>query len=357
MSDLTSNASVQSSAQDSETQTQPSHAMGIHLTKVTTSEPYYHEFYPLSTPGVDFIIASSDLVSCRFAMCSTKLAFHPEVFSSTNRAKIQWCAGLPLILMDRSKEVIEIILACLDSSLVPDLSGYKFDDLLGALEAVTSRNALEHVERLCLLALGAYYKLKPIHVFALAESYGCTWMAKLASEFTLALDIDLPEHKRLLSSEAYGALEELHSYRRKQARQILNRLRLPLILHRSNCEPDRLAEFWKSSLGRIKRAAWNSLADLDMRKLFSSELKKASSILQCTECLHSICCLVDQADQDFKMIRCWALPTSYVSASNLPHPFGYRQKYELVIYTNHQVADVAHSLAPILDEVKLSLLK
>ncbi|EGF99875.1 uncharacterized protein MELLADRAFT_112334 [Melampsora larici-populina 98AG31] len=339
MSSLTSNASMESSARDLVTASQLSHASRVPLTNGNAAESYYHQAYPLSTPGVDFILASSDIVSCRFAISSTKLAFQPEVFSRIDRAKIQVYAGLPLIMMDGSKEVIEIILACLDPSLVPDLSHYKFDDLVSALEAVASRSALEHVERLCLLALGAFYKLKPIHVFALAEIYGCAWMAKLASEFTLALDIDLPQHKRLLSIEAYDALDELHSYRRKQARQILNRLRLPLISHRSQCNPDQLAEIWKSSLGRIKRAAWNSPADLDMRELFSKELNKASDLLQCTECLHSIYCLVDQADQEFKMIRCWALPTSNVSTLEFPYPFGYRQKYELVIYTyNHQVA-------------------
>lgn len=310
---------MESSSPGFKTRTQTSHTSCFSPKSVKTGEPYYHHRYPLSTPGVDFILASSDLVSCRFAMSSSKLAFQPEVFSRTNRAKIQWSAGLPLILMDGSKEVVEIILACLDSNLVPDLSGYKFDDLVSALEAVASRCELEHVERLCLLALGAYYKLKPIHVFALAEIYGCTWMAKLASEFTLALDIDLPENKRLLSSDAYDALDELHSYRRKEARQILHHLRLPMITHRSNCAPDQLAEIWKSSLGRIKRAAWNSPADLDMRQLFSKELEKASSVLCCTQCLHSMYCAADQADQEFSMIRRWALPTSSIVSTLIHH--------------------------------------
>ncbi|KAH9814104.1 hypothetical protein DFH28DRAFT_972249 [Melampsora americana] len=309
MSSLTFVAPVQSSSEASKPEAQLTQALGFPIQKIKTNQSYYHQGYPLETSGVDFILASSDLISCRFAISSTKLAFHPEVFLSDKRATLQICAGLPLIQMVGSKEVIEILLACLDPYLLPNLSGYQFDHLVSALEAVASRYELEHVERLCLLAIGAHYKLKPIHVFALAEIYGCTRMAKLASEFTLALDIDLPEHKCLLSIEAYEALDELHSYRRKQARQILNRLRLPLFTHQSKCEPDQLTKVYNSALGRIKRAAWNSTADLKMRDLFSKEVEKLSSVLKCTECLHLIDSLVDQADQEFSIIRSWALPT------------------------------------------------
>lgn len=145
MPPLTSIGSMESgcSAEDLTVQPHPSNALGFPITDIKASEPYYHECYPLSAPGVDYILASSDLVSCRFAISSTKLAFQPEVFTSTYRAKIQWCAGLPLILMNASKVVIEIILACLDSSLVPDLSEYKFDDLGQSVLCYTTVHLLE----------------------------------------------------------------------------------------------------------------------------------------------------------------------------------------------------------------------
>ncbi|EGF99910.1 uncharacterized protein MELLADRAFT_73299 [Melampsora larici-populina 98AG31] len=301
------------SAQDLKPQPQSSRILGFPLTiNIKSSEPYYHTSYSLSRPGVDLILASSDRIPCRFAISSTELAFHPEVLTRTNRVKIQFDAGLPLIQLDASKEVIEIILACLDSGLVPDLSGYTFDDLVGALEAVAGQYELEHVERHCLLAIGAYYKLKPIHVFSLAVIYGCTWMAKLASGFTLALDISLPQHKCLLSSEAYDALTELHTYRRKKAREILNQLRLPVIINHQaqNCSQVQLIEFWKPLISRVKRLSWNSQTNLKIKQLFTNELKKASIEVHCNECLNLMDSLVDQADLEFDLVRSWALPTS-----------------------------------------------
>lgn len=315
MPHLTSVGLMGNPSQDLKTQLQTSRALGFPVTKIKASEPYYHESYPLTRPGVDLILASSDLVPCRFAISSTKLTFRPELLTRTNRAKIQSYAGLPVIQLDGSKEVIEIILACLDSRLVPDLSEYEFDDLVGVLEAVASRYELEHVERRCLLAIGAYHKLKPIHVFSLAEIYGCKWMAKLASKSTLALDISLPQHKCLLSSEAYDSLIELHSFRRQKAREILNQLRLPLIInHQSkNCSQVELTAFWKPSIARVKILSWNSLTSLHIKQLFSTELEKASVEVHCTECLDLIESLVDQADSEFDLVRSWALPTSVSS--------------------------------------------
>ncbi|EGG03395.1 uncharacterized protein MELLADRAFT_117302 [Melampsora larici-populina 98AG31] len=328
MSSITFIASMESSAQLSKTQPQPKPVFALPIIPVKANEPYYHESYPITTPGVDLILASSDLISCRFAISSRKLAFQPEVFSRTDRVNIELSLGVPLVQMDGSKEVVEIILSCLDSNLIPDLSAYKFDDLVSALEAVAGGLELEKVERLCLLAIGSYYKSKPVHVFALAEIYECDWMAKLASEETLPLDITLSEHKRLLSSEAYDALLELHSYRRKEARRILSNLRIPLSFsHPSNCEPSHIENFWKSSLGRLKRAALNSSADLNMKRLFSPELEKAASLLPCSSCRQLVSCFAELAAIEFSQVRRWVLPTSSnFSDSSLPtHEASFKQ--------------------------------
>ncbi|EGG09957.1 uncharacterized protein MELLADRAFT_103808 [Melampsora larici-populina 98AG31] len=268
MSSITLMTSMNNSTQPPNPQTEPTHTLP------PIQAPYYHPSYPLTTPGVDIILCSSDLISCRFAICSSRfdsLQAH-ELISSHHPISIDF--EFPLIKLNQTKEVIEIILLCLDLKMKPDLTIYTFDQLVSALEAVASREELAKVERLCLLAIGTYYKTKPIQVFALAEIYEYDWMARLASEYTLSLDINLPIHKCLLSIEAFNALNELHSFRRIQARDILDTLTLPIYEphHPTHCNPTELIKFWNRSLTRLKRIVWNSRANLNLNQILLTEL-------------------------------------------------------------------------------------
>ncbi|KAH9819081.1 hypothetical protein DFH28DRAFT_886969, partial [Melampsora americana] len=282
-------------------------------------QSYYHPSYPIFNPDRDLILESSDLIPCRFAICSKKFNIEPELFSR-HPHQIQLNLKFPLIKLNQSKEVIEVILFCLDSKILPDLSLYTFDTLVSALEVVAGRLELIHVERLCLFAIGAYYKTKPVQVFALAEIYGCDWMMKVSSEFTLSLNINLPKHKSLLSSEAYQALVEPHSNRRRRAREILNSLRFPIPFpnHPSSCQPNQFQEFWKGSFIRLNRIIWISQADLSLKEIFLTELQRSKILLDCDECVKLMKRVFTLADQEFSKLRTWSLPTSNSSQFGLP---------------------------------------
>lgn len=103
---------------------------------VQLAEPYYHHAYPASAPGVDLILASSDRQSCHFAIACAKLSCHPTLFVYPSRSKTLARTGIPIVHLDESKEIIEIILICVNPDVVPDLSPYNFNHLRKFFECI-----------------------------------------------------------------------------------------------------------------------------------------------------------------------------------------------------------------------------
>lgn len=58
-------------------------------------------------------------------------------------------------------------------------------------------------------------------MFTLDEKYGCTWLAELASNHTLSLEINHPDCKSLLARQYFDAFVKLHSHQRLWAPQLL----------------------------------------------------------------------------------------------------------------------------------------
>ncbi|PLW20305.1 hypothetical protein PCANC_08492 [Puccinia coronata f. sp. avenae] len=276
---------------------------------------YYHpSYHPADSPDADLVLASADKISCWFAINRAHLFCHDDAFRSVGLELITPDTNLPLVKLGESRAVIEVILSCLQADTIPDFGHLDFRVLMSALEAAADKYRLVHMEKICLLAMGAYCKTHPVEVYTLASHYSCRWLTEAASEHTLSLDINQPEYQDILSSENHSALLELHHHRIEMAKMIVRSLQIGAQgghEHRAELET-----FWANAmeviLSKIVRP------DVDFKALFTPELHAA--LLQfpsCARCYASLVKLQNRAEKEWATVRKSVLSTPSTASSHL----------------------------------------
>ncbi|KAH9455866.1 hypothetical protein MJO28_005902 [Puccinia striiformis f. sp. tritici] len=271
------------------------------LPTLRSKSAYYHpNYHPADSGNVDLVLASSDKISCWFAISRAQLFCHDDAFRSVGLELITPDTNLPLVKLGESRAVIEVILSCLEADTIPDFGHLDFRVLMSALEAAADKYQLVHMEKICLLAMGAYCRTHPVEVYTLASHYSCRWLTEAASEHTLSLDINQPEYRDILSSENHSALLELHRHRLEAAKRIIRSL---TISHHSGHEHrQELTTFWKKSAQRIESKITG--ADPDFKNLFGSELQSAlNEFPNCARCYASLIKLQNRAEKDWSTVR------------------------------------------------------
>ncbi|EGF99415.1 uncharacterized protein MELLADRAFT_73412 [Melampsora larici-populina 98AG31] len=261
------------------------------LSALRTSAAYYHPAYPANSPDVDLVLASSDHVPCWFAVNKSKLFCHTDTFRSVGLEQLTPDNNLPLVQLGESRDVIEVMLACLEADSLPDFGKLDFRVIVSALEAAADKYRLIHTEKICLLALGAYCATNPVEVYTLASHYYCRWLAEAASEHTLNLDITQPDYQDILTSENYIPLLDLHQSRIQSAKLIIQNQAIES--HGDKCDISKLQAFWADASLRIISRITSPALDID--QLFEPEMKLA--VQELSPCLNCYSILVQIRDQ------------------------------------------------------------
>ncbi|KNZ52030.1 uncharacterized protein VP01_3720g1 [Puccinia sorghi] len=280
------------------------------LPTLRSKAAYYHpNYHPADSPNVDLVLASSDKISCWFAISRAQLFCHDDAFRSVGLELITPDTNLPLVKLGESRAVIEVILSCLQADTIPDFGHLDFRVLMSALEAAADKYRLVHMEKICLLAMGfptlnvqyrAYCKTHPVEVYTLASHYSCRWLTEAASEHTLSLDINQPKYRDILSSENHSDLLELRRYRIETAKTIVRSLQIGSQSgHEHRAE---LEQFWvravESIVGKIQ---W---PDVDFKTLFAPELHNALlEFPSCARCYAALVKLQNRAEKEWLTIR------------------------------------------------------
>ncbi|WAR54455.1 hypothetical protein PtB15_4B72 [Puccinia triticina] len=271
------------------------------LPTLRSKSAYYHpSYHPADSPNVDLVLASSDKISCWFAISRAQLFCHDDAFRSVGLELITPDTNLPLVKLGESRAVIEVILSCLQADTIPDFGHLDFRVLMSALEAAADKYRLVHMEKICLLAMGAYCQTHPVEVYTLASHYSCRWLTEAASEHTLSLDINQPKYRDILSSENHSALLELHRYRTEAAKTILRSLQISAQSgHEHRAE---LESFWARSAATIETKILRP--DTDFKALFTPELHNALiQFPSCARCYAAIVRLQNRAEKDWLAVR------------------------------------------------------
>ncbi|KAA1081384.1 hypothetical protein PGT21_034996 [Puccinia graminis f. sp. tritici] len=286
------------------------------LPTLRSKSAYYHpNYHPADSPNADLVLASSDKISCWFAISRAQLFCHDDAFRSVGLELITPDTNLPLVKLGESRAVIEVILSCLQADTIPDFGHLDFRVLMSALEAAADKYRLVHMEKICLLAMGAYCRTHPVEVYTLASHYSCRWLTEAASENTLSLDINQSKYRDILSSENHSALLELHRHRIDKAKTIVRSLQISVQSgHEHRAELER---FWARSkdtiLAKIVRP------DVDFKTLFAPELQAALlKFPNCARCYATLIRLQNRAEKDWLAVRKSVL-SSLPSASGSHH--------------------------------------
>ncbi|KAH9824872.1 hypothetical protein DFH28DRAFT_942065 [Melampsora americana] len=280
----------------------PPHPCDIRspLSALRTSDAYYHPSYPATSPDVDLVLASSDNLPCWFAVNKSKLFCHTDTFRSVGLEQLTPDNNLPLVQLGENRDVIEVMLACLEADSLPDFGKVDFRVIVSALEAAADKYRLIHTEKICLLALGAYCATNPVEVYTLASHYYCRWLAEAASEHTLRLDITQPDYQDILTSENYIPLIDLHQYRIQSAKLIIKNQGIEL--HEGKCDTSKLQAFWAEASLRIISRITSPALDID--ELFEPELKLAIQVLSpCLPCYSILVRIRDQVRNECLGLR------------------------------------------------------
>lgn len=96
------------------------------LSALRSTPAYYHPFYPATSSDVDLVLASSDKIPCWFAVNKSKLFCHTDTFRSVGLEQITPDTNLPLVQLGETRDVIEVMLACLKADSLPDFGRLDF---------------------------------------------------------------------------------------------------------------------------------------------------------------------------------------------------------------------------------------
>jgi len=285
------------------------------LPTLRSKAAYYHpNYHPADSPNADLVLASSDKISCWFAISRAQLFCHDDAFRSVGLELITPDTNLPLVKLGESRAVIEVILSCLQADTIPDFGHLDFRVLMSALEAAADKYRLVHMEKICLLAMGAYCSTHPVEVYTLASHYSCRWLTEAASEHTLSLDINQSKYRDILSSENHSALLELHRHRIETAKTIVRSLQIGSQSgHEHRAE---LEKFWagalKTIVGKIQRP------DVDFQTLFAPELHNALlEFPSCARCYAALVKLQNRAEKEWLTVRKSVLPHTAASSTHI----------------------------------------
>ncbi|KAG0144230.1 hypothetical protein CROQUDRAFT_660299 [Cronartium quercuum f. sp. fusiforme G11] len=281
---------------------------------------YYHPLFPCFSSTADVVLASVETPSCYFAVESSQIfSRRPESFGSGGPFKpIGFHHSRPIFRLQEPKSVIELILQCMVGDCLPDFSKVPFSDIVEALEIASDKYHLAHMEKICLLALGAYCQEKPIHVFVLASHYSCDWLARAASQYTISCNLDDDELKDILMVETYQALAELQRSRVESALRLVRRLHFKPS-HPTNCGSPLTSttscshyscttrhkfvasQFMSKARSRlIKRI---TRPDVNMRSLLSFEiLRPAIRALTCESCIEELLTLCEDVSSKWDRV-------------------------------------------------------
>ncbi|CAH7689802.1 hypothetical protein PPACK8108_LOCUS24943 [Phakopsora pachyrhizi] len=257
------------------------HSRSSPLSAACSNSAYYHPNYPPSSPKANLVLTSSDSDSCWFAINCKNLFCRDDAFCSVGLEIVTPDSNLPLIKLGESREVIEVILACLQPDTLPDFGNIDFRVLVSALEAAADKYCLVHIEKMCLLALGAYYRTHPVEVYTLASHYSCRWLAEVASKYTLKVNITQPEYQDILTSENYDVLVSLHKSRINIAKSIV--LSQTIAVESNSYKIEELEELWAEASEQI--ALRITRPSNNFQQLFAPELELAlSRFPKCAKC-------------------------------------------------------------------------
>lgn len=271
------------------------------LPTLRSKAAYYHpNYHPSDSPNVDLVLASSDKISCWFAIDRAQLFCHDDAFRSVGLELITPDTNLPLVKLGESRAVIEVILACLQADTIPDFGQIDFRVLMSALEAAADKYRLVHMEKICLLAMGAYCRTHPVEVYTLASHYACRWLTEAASKHTLSLDINQPKYRDILSSENHSALLELHQHRIDTAKSLISSQKITT--HAGHDHLSRLQSFWAGACDGI--VASISTPDVDFQSIFEPTLQSAlDRFPDCARCYAALNEIRNQVEKEWRNVR------------------------------------------------------
>jgi hypothetical protein len=182
------------------------------LPTLRSKSAYYHpNYHPADSPNADLVLASSDKISCWFAISRAQLFCHDDAFRSVGLELITPDSNLPLVKLGESRAVIEVILSCLQADTIPDFGHldfrvlssvqsisasessltsthhqltltFAFLFLVSALEAAADKYRLVHMEKICLLAMGLVSKYTFSSLRRRRELIWCVSMQSLLSD-------------------------------------------------------------------------------------------------------------------------------------------------------------------------------